>query len=239
MTKKGASQPEFILGIDVAEIYLPERVTAIAREINLTPRSAMDLSNGWDFSKVAGKLRAWKKIKEEAPYLVIGSPPCTLFSFVQEINIAQYGGDPNWMKKFEARLEQAKAHIRFCCKIYWHQLKSGKRFLHEHPWTARSWVMEELQKLRAHPEIQLIQAHMCSFGMTAPEHGKHSQDLPVKKPTGFLTSSTCIAQELEKRCNADHRHAHLMSGKAAAAQVYPQALIVRGDIERCDQAEAS
>ena len=52
-------------------------------------------------------------IKEEAPYLVIGSPPFTLFSMLQELSIAQHGGDPNWMAKFRVRLEQAKTHIRF------------------------------------------------------------------------------------------------------------------------------
>ena len=128
------------------------------------------------------------------------------------------------MEKFRVRLEQANAHIRCCCNAFWYQLNNGKQSLHEHPWTARSWVMEELQELRAHPGVQLVQAHMCSFGMTAPEGGRHSQHLPVKKPTGFLTSSTCIAQELEKKCTDDHKHAHLISGKAAAAQVYPTAL---------------
>ena len=125
------------------------------------------------------------------------------------------------MAKFRERLEQAKAHIRFCIKLYWYQLRNGRHFLHEHPWTARSWEMEEMQRLQAHPGVQLVQAHMCGFGMTAPEHGNCSQEGPVKKPTGFLTSSTCIAQALNRRCNQEHTHVHLMSGKAAGAQVYP------------------
>ena len=53
------------MGVDVIEIYSPERVTGIAKNMSLTPRSAMDVSNGWDFSKADDQLRAWKNIKEE------------------------------------------------------------------------------------------------------------------------------------------------------------------------------
>ena len=77
--------------MDVTDIYSPERVTAIARKMNLAPGSAMDLTNGFYFSKHVDQLRAWEVIKREAPYLIIGSPMCTLFSLLQDLNIAQHG----------------------------------------------------------------------------------------------------------------------------------------------------
>ena len=43
----------------------------------------------------------------------------------------------------------------------------------------------------------------------------------VKKPSGFMTSSRCVAKELDKRCDGGHSHVPLMAGRAAAAQVYP------------------
>ena len=47
-------------------------------------------------------------------------------------------------------------------------------------------------------------------------------DRLVKKPTGFMTSSRFVAEELNKYCDGSHDHVHLMSGKlTAAAQVYP------------------
>ena len=87
--------------------------------------------------------------------------------------------------------------------------------------------MEELIKLKDHPGVRLVQGHMCAFRMTAPEHGKDSEHLPVKKPTGFLTSSECIAQELNKvqrqpqAYAADEREGSSGAGLSEAA--------VRGD----------
>ena len=49
---------------------------------------------------------------------------------------------------------------------------------------------------------------------------------PVKKPTGFMTLSWCLYDELNRQCRPDLEHVHvpLMEGRAAAAQVYPDPL---------------
>ena len=52
----------------------------------------------------------------------------------------------------------------------------------------------------------------------------------VKKPTGFMTSSKCIAKELDKKCDGGHSHVPLMAGRAAAAQVSRHFL--RGNMSR-------
>ena len=57
----------------------------------------------------------------------------------------------------------------------------------------------------------------------------------VKKPAGFMTSSNCIARELDKKCDGGHTHVPLMAGRAAAAQVYPDMLceaICRGVVNQ-------
>ena len=57
----------------------------------------------------------------------------------------------------------------------------------------------------------------------------------VKKPTGFMTSSRHIANELDKSCDGGHAHVPLMAGRAAAAQVYPDMLceaICRGVVKQ-------
>ena len=58
---------------------------------------------------------------------------------------------------------------------------------------------------------------------------------PVKKPTGFMSSSKFIAAKLNRRCPGEHTHVHLMGGRAAAAQEYPPDLckaIIEGVISR-------
>ena len=46
----------------------------------------------------------------------------------------------------------------------------------------------------------------------------------VKKPTGLMTSSRHIANELDRRCDGGHAHVKLMAGRAAGAQVNPDML---------------
>ena len=41
---------------------------------------------------------------------------------------------------------------------------------------------------------------------------------------GFMTSSKCVAAQLDRRCNGQHDHVHLVGGRASSAQVYPQPL---------------
>ena len=40
-----------IMGVDITEVFSPERVVTVARRMGLTPGSSMDLTTGWDFSK--------------------------------------------------------------------------------------------------------------------------------------------------------------------------------------------
>ena len=47
---------------------------------------------------------------------------------------------------------------------------------------------------------------------------------PAKKPTGFLTNSAHIPEELNHRCPGDHIHIPLMGGRAAEAAIYPDKL---------------
>ena len=82
---------------------------------------------------------------------------------------------------------------------------------------------------------------MCQFGMTSPITGSHGDVGRVQKPTGFLSSSRFVAEELNRYCDGSHDHVRLMAGKAAVAQVYPPALckaMLRG-IARQEKADAS
>ena len=45
----------------------------------------------------------------------------------------------------------------------------------------------------------------------------------VKKPTGFMSSSRYIIQELDRKCTGDHDHVPLVGARAAGAAIYPKA----------------
>ena len=56
-----------IMGVDITEIYSPERVAKVAKKFGLVSGSSMDLTNGWDFDREDHKRLAWKRVREEAP----------------------------------------------------------------------------------------------------------------------------------------------------------------------------
>ena len=54
-------------------------------------------------SRSTGGKRGLRKIREESPCLLIGSPPCTYFSMLQELNVAVHGHKPEWIEKFRRK----------------------------------------------------------------------------------------------------------------------------------------
>jgi hypothetical protein len=213
-----------LMSVDLSEMYSPERVSAVCASYGLRPGQAMDIKNGFDFDLAADRKKAWEHVMKDEPTLVIGSPPCTYFSRLQELNKHMYKDSKAWMDKFEANLERAKRHVRFCIKIYKYQKDHGRYFLHEHPWLATSWTLPEMTKLEAENDVQRVRTDMCQFGMMSRVGGVGSGLGPVLKPTGFLTNSPYISKELARRCDRSHQHVPLVAGRAAAAAIYPHGL---------------
>ena len=110
----------------ISEIYSPPRVTELARAMGLQPGFSLDLTakapdgRYWDFSRATDRMKAWRLIKSQKPYLLIGSPPCTMFSALQHFN--KHRSDR------EKLMRAAKLHIDFCMDLYRHQLRSGLYF---------------------------------------------------------------------------------------------------------------
>ena len=127
----------------VSEIYSPPRVSAVAKlcpSDGILPGFALDLTTNdhdgrcWDFDEEEMRKRAWAKIEEEQPMLLIGSPMCTAFSAWQHINNSKR--DPNVTSR---EYQRGLSHLRFCCEFYDYQVAHGRYFLHEHPAQATSW----------------------------------------------------------------------------------------------------
>ncbi len=66
--------------------------------------------------------------------------------------------------------------------------------------------------------VDTIAVHTCRFGMeTHDEKG----DEPIKKPTGVLSNSAFVRDQLSRKCLGGHGHVALLGGRARACQVYP------------------
>ena len=122
-----------ILGVDITEVYSPKRVAKVAAKFGLRAGSSFDWTNGWDFNIAEHRRKAWSKVKDESPCLLIGSPPCTYLSMLQELNVAVHGHKPEWMAKVNEVKRKAKIHVEFCCTLYMEQFKQGRYFFSRTP----------------------------------------------------------------------------------------------------------
>ena len=97
--------------VDITEVYSPQRVVRQGEKIGLTAGDSMDLLTGWNFELKEHRDKAIEMIKKQKPRLVIGSPPCTYFSNLQELNKHNQRFNEKWMAKFNDNLIKAIAHI--------------------------------------------------------------------------------------------------------------------------------
>ena len=127
----------------VLEVYSAPRVTAAAKRhprFGCIPGLALDLTvndgNGeaWNFSIPAMRKKAEALIDQEQPLLLIGSPMCTAFSHLQNLN--KNRRDPEIVAK---ELAAARIQLSGCCRLYWKQLDRGADVLQKHPALAKSW----------------------------------------------------------------------------------------------------
>ena len=211
---------KILRGADVTEVYSQPRIAAACAEAGLVGGSSFDLRTGWDLSNPKEQRMATQVIMMESPKLLIGSPPCTLFSNLQNLNLAVQSEE--WKSKFYEARRKAEAHLMFCCKLYKLQRSLGRYYLHEHPAHATSWEVDCMKSMQADVGAQRVRADQCQYGLTTWKDGVEGQ---AKKPTDFLTNAPMIAMELSRRCPGDHAHISLESGRAKAAEKYPPGLV--------------
>ena len=134
-----SAEAMMLMSADVTEIFSPERVAGVCKEFGLKPGMSMYIKSGYDFDNKKDRDRCWEVLERDKPNMVIGSPPCTLFSKLQELNKFMYKDNQMWMFKFQERMEQAKRNVEFCAKVYQYQIDNNRYVLHEHPYLATSW----------------------------------------------------------------------------------------------------
>jgi hypothetical protein len=207
----------------VVELYSPPRVT-VDLPRGLAAGSTFDLHAdesgvAWDFRRPRDRQRAWERIRSEEPFLVVGSPPCTMFSRLQLNLNAKRMGKVEW----ERRRREAEVLLVFATAVYALQVQCGRHFLHEHPAGATSWRHPAVARLLAKPGVGAVIGHMCQFGMMTSVAG--GGQAAAKKPTRFMSSAPAILEALARKCGGEHVHAPLLGGtRARDAAVYPPAL---------------
>ena len=208
-------------GADITEIFSPERVTRMCNKYGLIAGSSYDLRDGYDLSDEKVQSKVLREINAQRPRLVIGSPPCTWFSRLMQLNIHVQG--PEWYEKFKIEKAKARKHIQFCIRLFLLQRARGDYFLFEHPAYADSWGLEEVVRMGELEGVSTVVADQCMYGLTTPGPDRRTE-MPAKKPTRFMSNSWCELQELFIRCDKSHEHQHLIGGRGARAAEYPDLL---------------
>ena len=73
------------------------------------------------------RIKAKKRLDEQDPELLVGSPMCRMYSPWQRINRLRD------FVKYKQERRKARQHLEFVCELYEMQMKKGRLFLHEHP----------------------------------------------------------------------------------------------------------
>ena len=112
--------------VHITEVFSSPRVVMQGMEIGLKAGSSMDLLTGWKFELKADRDKAITQIYEEKPMLVVGSPPCTYVSVLQNLNKFNMRHDERCLARINDNLIKAIGHIEFCIKLYTRQMDAGR-----------------------------------------------------------------------------------------------------------------
>ena len=208
----------------VCEVYSPPRVAAQAKSHHgLRQGWSLDLTVNdedglpWDFNNPQKRMKAEAMLKRDRPGLLIGSPMCTAFSIIQNMNRAKMGE-----VRFKDVMDQAMKHLEFCCKLYKMQHSQGGYFLHEHPASASSWTKKCVMEVMTLSGVDCVTGNMCQFDMKIKKYGIEKL---VKKCTRFMSNSECVLEELGLKCRGGHEHHELLGKKfTALGAIYPKKL---------------
>ena len=203
LTMKDALKMYEVKGADVSEIYSQPRIVqqaAVDKNLGLTPGFSVDLTMNdpmtgkqWDLSRRDVRARVKTLVNDTKPFILIGSPPCTMFSSLQNLRKSKRN-----QAEFQRKLEVAKKHVRFCVSLYEIQMAEGRYFLHEHPRNATSWAMAEVVELANTEGVATTTCDMCAFGMEITDRQGRAL---VEKAIKFLTSSPEVCRHINRRCS--------------------------------------
>ena len=210
--------------VDFVELFNPGNFTACAQDLIPGMIIDMKVDPHMDMRVETYRTQTRHNIAKGDPLIVLGAPPCTVFSSMQNIN-QKHHGTPEWQSKYEEGLSL----LQFSVEVYWDQVARGKFFLHEHPATASSWDLQMIKELAEHPGVLTVTGDMCRWGMHLSEESHNQgteQSVLVKKPTKWMTNCLALAATLGVRCIGGHEHSKLEGSKRTLqASSYPTALV--------------
>ena len=184
--------------VDIAEVFSPPRITAVAQRIILRSACNLDLTTHdtdgkpWDFDSKEMRNRAILKVVAEKPYVLITSPMCTDFSIIAD-------GKKLGPAEKQRRMNRARMHLKFACTLHLLQHNAGRYFVHAHPRSASSWAEQCVIDVVRMTGAVFTNLDQCMFGlMSTSDDGVN---LPSKKATTLMSNMPAIQTYMARRCD--------------------------------------
>ena len=179
------------------EFFSPPRVAAPLRRMGFRARYSFDLLTGYDFLTFQDRARALKLYETHNPFFVTLSPPCTMYSRMQNLNLGKMNPEVK-----RQRFADAHCCLDFAMLLAARQVRRSRMFCHEHPSGAPSWQRPPVVELSQAPGVQLVTFDQCRVGLRTP-----SGDKPLRKRTTLMTNSGEISRIFSPlQCNCSEEH---------------------------------
>ena len=184
---------------DLCEVFSVPRIAPEATKMQLRGGWSLDwkqtcriTGKRWDCLKAEDREWARRLVRRDKPLMLILSPPCTLFSQLQQLS--PYGLPET---RCPEKWKEALVMLQFAVELCEIQRAAGRGFLFEHPLTASSWLQPVLKALAEKRDVITTVIDMCRYGMTATDKIGTG---PARKSTKFLTNVPEVADSLNLRC---------------------------------------
>ena len=167
------------------EVWSPPRVAPEYRRLHQGCAISLDLTTGWDSSDLGDRKKLLDFVNLIQPHRIILSPPCTMFSTLQNAN---RGKVPSAI--FAARLDNALQMLTFAMLLARLVKNYGGGFVFEHPRSATSWSYPVVRLVMALPNVHIADFDQCRYGLRTPDGSAL-----LRKSTRFLTNIPGVVRE--------------------------------------------
>eukprot|EP00435_Cladocopium_sp_Y103_P050254 s2395_g15.t1 len=203
----------------VAEVFNPNCFDRAVRKHGLTHGLAFDLQLGDDLLDVSTQEEVKQYIRVARPGLTVISPPCEMYSQLQNLLKDLRNRRPESMERYLKKKRIADKLLTFAIDIALLCIELNLSFVLEHPWSASSWKTVHMRRLLHAEGVQLSRCDQCMTGLQS-ENGSLQ-----RKRTGFATNNEHIARAMDLKCDQSHLHEHIIGGRRSkGSQVYTEDL---------------
>ena len=191
----------------VSEVFNPNRFRKESLKQKFDHGRAFDITLGTNLLKCHDRNDVRHYVKTNKPGLVVVSPPCTLYSALQNLN-QKHLDSPEKIQEYLKRVTEAQVLMRFAIEICRLVASYGGTFLFEQPQTSRAWKEPFVEKLTKELQNFVVTCDQCMFDLRSAEGLLH------KKPTSWLTNNEHVASVLRVRCDQGHEHLPVLGGRS-------------------------